>query len=339
MKRNEARGSGLAGTDHPIRGRGPHARQRTMGSAGGGLLLQLWVAVAVCVLIVFVSSGVLISNKYRLMLAEDFKKDVGLLLSTLAASAESQFRLGEDGLISAIDIPPLRKSLPEALWTTITGPDCFLPEANERNKMWASDDPRIIQAIKAGSFKGIGREEIRDELEVSIVPELRKKIDQEGRAELSPLIEEYQSLRKQRAALNTKDVSYRERVAVLNEKIIRTFREIDGQAKARYSKPGFLGTFDTRGRLSPAYLSYKPIIYYNPSKSTAEGTFYQGAVRVEVATDAFSKQVETSVRDLWLTLAAVSIGACIIGFLAVAICVWRYRSGFSVKKSTHLTSR
>ena len=160
---------------------------QTLKRKGIGLRLKftllMVILVTMIVLIVSIPLGFQMVNKQRTSLATGLQSSANILLGALASSAESQFRLQDDRASSRPpDMPSLRSTMAEAVYTTITGPDRNFRPTDPKDFVWASDEKRFADELKAGRFN-IAAEKVDDELARSVVPALQKKVDSEGGGE------------------------------------------------------------------------------------------------------------------------------------------------------------
>ncbi len=206
--------------------------------------LLMVILVTMIVLIVSIPLGFQMVSKQRGSLVSGLQSSANILLGALASSAETQIRLQDEGLGAAQDMLNLRSTMAEAVFTTITGPDRNYRPADPKDVVWASDEKRFEDELKAGKFNRAA-EKVDDELARSVIPALQKKIDSEGAAKLSPLIDEYRSLQGQRNNLQGKtDAASKSQFTALTERIAQAGRDIDSQAKSLYGGPSTLEPFN-----------------------------------------------------------------------------------------------
>jgi HAMP domain-containing protein len=299
-------------------------RMQALKKKGVGLRLKftllMVVLVTMIVLIVSVPLGYQMVGRQRLALASGLRNNASILMDALAASAETQFRLGADGFVSAGDIPSLRTAMAEANFTTITGPDPSLsPLPYPKDFVWASDQKEFAAERSRGTFR-IAKESVKDELARSAAPALQKHVDADAANKYASLIEEYRTLKGQAAELRTRtDAASKARVTALTAQLAQKSAELDTQAKADYAGTSTLEPFNPAARLSPTYLFYKPIIYYNRADNVADTSFYQGMVRLEVKTDAITRQINESIGTILKTASAIALAAIALGVLGAII--------------------
>jgi hypothetical protein len=297
-------------------------RMRALKKRGVGLRLKftlLMVAlVIIIVLTVAVTLGFTMIKRQRETLVEGLQKNANILLDAMAASADTQFQLGTDGFLGANDILRLRSAMSEAVFTTITGPNANVtPVPPERDFVWASDQKEFTQ-VRAGTFEP-ATTKANDELATRIVPSLQKRVDTEASKKFETLILEYQTLLGQRDQLkNRTDAASKAKLAALGVQIPKKSAEIDTLAKAEYARKATLEPFDP-GSLRPTYLFYKPVIHFNGAQKTADTTFYQGMVRLEVKTDAITRQINDSIRAIGLIALAIAAAAIALGVVGAII--------------------
>ncbi len=298
-------------------------RMQALKRKGIGLRLKftllMVVLVTMIVLIVSIPLGFQMVNKQRYSLATGLQNSANILLGALASSAETQFRQQDQGFLGAVDMPNLRSTMPEAVYTTITGPDRSFKPTDPKDVVWASDEKRFADELKAGQFN-IAAERVGDELAKTIVPGLQKKIDTEGMAKLRTLVDDYRNLRGQQGTLQGKtDAASRAMLAAVTDKLAQTGKDIDTQARGLYAQSGTLEPFNPNRRLGPRYLFYRPVIFFNRAANLADTTFYQGMIRLEVKTDTINRQIDESVAAILRTAGGIALAAIALGILGAII--------------------
>jgi serine phosphatase RsbU (regulator of sigma subunit) len=299
-------------------------RMQALKRRGMGLRLKftllMVVLVTMIVLIVSVPLGFQMVSRQRISLATGLQTSANILLGALASSAEGNFRQQEQGFLGALDMPSLRSTMSDAQWTTITGPDIRFRPTDPKDAIWATDDKRLLDMLKAGTFKGYGQQVMDDELGRSVVPALQKKVDSEASVKLAPLLDEYRGLLGQSKNLETRaDAASRSQLAAVRDQLSQVGRDIDTQAKNLYGAASTLEPFNPNVRLGSSYLFYKPVIFYNRSLGVADTTFYQGMIRLQVRADTINRQIEDSITAIIRTAGAIALAAIALGILGAVI--------------------
>jgi len=298
-------------------------RMQALKRKGIGLRLKftllMVILVTMIVLIVSIPLGFQMVSKQRGSLVTGLQSSTNILLGALASSAETQIRQGDQGFFAAADMPALRLTMPDALYTTITGPDRNFRPTDPKDMVWASDQKQFADELKAGKFN-IAAEKVDDELARSVVPALQKKVDADAAAKFASLIDEYRSLQGQRNNLQGKtDAASRSQLTGLTERIAQVARDVDTQAKALYGVSGTMELFNPNSRLHPTYLFYKPVIFYNRAPNLADTTFYQGMIRLQVSTETINRQIEDSISSILRTASAIALAAIALGILGAIL--------------------
>ena len=298
-------------------------RMQTLKKKGIGLRLKftllMVILVTMIVLIVSIPLGFQMVSKQRTSLATGLQSSANILLGALASSAESQFRLQDEGLGAAQDMLNLRSTMAEAISTTITGPDRNYRPTDPKDVVWASDEKRFDDELKAGRFNRAA-EMVGDQLAKSVIPALQKKIDSDGAAKLATLVDDYRNLKGQQVNLTGKaDAASKAQLAIVNDKLAAAGREIDTQAKSLYAASSTLEPFNPNARLRPSYLFYKPVIFYNRAPNLADTTFYQGMIRLQVKTDTINRQIDDSISGIITSAGIVALIAIALGILGAVI--------------------
>ena len=298
-------------------------RMQTLKKRGIGLRLKftllMVILVTMIVLIVSIPLGFQMVSKQRTSLATGLQSSANILLGALASSAETQFRLQDEGLGAAQDMLNLRPTMAEAVSTTIAGPDRSYRPTDPKDVVWASDEKRFDDELKAGRFNRAA-ETVSDPLAKTVIPALQKKIDTDGAAKLASLVEDYRTLKGQQVNLTGKtDTVSRTQLGLVNDKLVAAVREIDIQAKALYASSSTLETFNPNARLRPSYLFYKPVIFYNRAPNLADTTFYQGMIRLQVKTDTINRLIDDSITGIISSAGIVALIAIALGILGAVI--------------------
>jgi len=298
-------------------------RMQALKKKGIGLRLKftllMVVLVTMIVLIVSIPLGFQMVSKQRTSLVTGLQNSANILLGALASSAETQFRLQDQGFLGAVDMPNLRSTMSEAVSTTITGPDRNFRPTEPKDVVWASDEKRFADELKGGRFN-IAAETVDDDLARSVIPALQKKIDADGATKLAALIDEYRNLRGQQSNLQGRtDAASKALLVTVNERLAQAGKDIDTQAKSLYAAPGTLEPFNPNSRLRPTYLFYKPVIFYNRAQNLADTTFFQGMIRLQVRTDTISRQIDDSIAAILRTASAIALAAIGLGILGAII--------------------
>jgi HAMP domain-containing protein len=298
-------------------------RMQALKKKGIGLRLKftllMVILVTMIVLIVSIPLGYQTVSRQRASLATGLQDSANILLGALASSAESLFLQQEQGFFGAVGMSNLRSTMADAVFTTISGPDHAFRPTDPKDAIWDSDEKRFADEQKAGTFRR-GTETVNDELARSVIPALQKKIDSEGATKLASLVEEYRNLQGQAKALQGKtDGDSKAKLKAVNDRLAQTGTDIDTQAKNLYSSSGTLQPFDPNSRLSPTYLFYKPVVFYNRAQNLADTTFYQGMIRLQVRTDTINRQIEGSIRVIVSFAGLIALVAIALGILGAII--------------------
>lgn len=305
-------------------------RMKTLKRRGVGLRLKftllMVVLVTMIVLIVSIPLGLQMINRERLALASGLQNQANILMDALAASAETQFRLGEQGFLGSESMPNLRNAMSEANYTTITGPDpvanSLLKPTDPKDFVWASDQKRFADELNVTRNFRIAKETVEDELAKNVIPQLQKKVDTDGVKKLSALIDQYRSLSGRQQALLTKtDAASKAQLTDINAQLRGVSLDLDAQGKAELGNPSTLEGFDPNLPLKPTYLFYKPVVFYNRAALDADTTFYQGLIRLEVKTAAITRRIDDSIRailEIAGTIALIAIGLGVLGAILMA---------------------
>jgi hypothetical protein len=307
-------------------------RMQDLKKKGAGLRLKftllMVVLVTMVVLIVSVPLGYQMINRQSVSLASGMQSEAGILLDALAASAETQIFNSidavtrNDAYVVMKEIPKLRVAMTAATYTTITGPNpernAGLKPVDPKDFVLASDQKLFADQLQAGNFQ-IAIQTVNDDISRSIAAELQKKIDSEAGAKFATLIEEYRSLKGEQETLKTKtDPGSKARSDEVNALLGTKQKALDSLARAEYGKASTVETFDPV-RLSPTYLFYRPIIFYNRAVLSADTSFYQGLVRLEVETGAISKQIRDAFWSIFTTAGGIALLAIALGVLGAII--------------------
>jgi serine phosphatase RsbU (regulator of sigma subunit)/HAMP domain-containing protein len=298
-------------------------RMQALKRRGIGLRLKftllMVILVFMIVLIVSIPLGLQMVGTQRRSLAADVQSKANILLGALATSAETQFRAQDQGFLGAADIPALSATMPQAEYTTITGPDVNFRPADPKDFVWASNQKKFIDE-KVGGVFNIAREQVNDDLAKTVVPELQKKIDTDLTTRLSSLIDEYRNLVGQRSALQGKtDPGSKQKLAALTAQLSTASKEIDTQARAAYGKSDTLEPWNGNARLRSTYLFYIPVIFYNRAANLPDTTFYQGMVRLQVNTSTINKQIDDAISAILRLAGEIALLAIAIGVLGAII--------------------
>ncbi|HTO22540.1 MAG TPA: SpoIIE family protein phosphatase, partial [Spirochaetia bacterium] len=306
-------------------------RMQELKRRGIGLRLKFTLLMAVLatiiVLIVSVPLGFTMVGQQRTTLARGLQNSANILMGALSSSAQIQIAQLSEGFFGAVGISSLRSTMPEAVYTTITGPlahqvsdGVYKFQPNEvKEGVWDSDEKRFADEIKAGTFK-IAQETVGDELSRTVVPDLQKKVDTEAAAKLQSLVGQYRDLRGQLAALQGKtDTASRGQFKAKSDQAGQVIRDINAQARAAFAAAGTLEPFDPSKRLRPTYLFYRPVVFYRYDPQVANDTFYQGMIRLEVRTDSINRQIDEAIRRVILIAGIVALGAIALGIIGAII--------------------
>lgn len=306
-------------------------RMKALKRRGVGLRLKftllMVVLVMMIVLIVSIPLGFLMVKGQTLALASGLQNQASILMDALAASAETQFRnfdpaLGESGFLDAQKLPKLRTAMPDATYTTITGPDPLtnpkLRPIDPKDFVWASDQQKFVDELGRG-FK-TAKETVDDELSRSVVGQLQKQIDSDAAKNLSTLIEQYRSLRGQYDTLSKKkDATLKSQLADIYARLAAVSTDLDTQAKAEFAKGASLPFFDPSKALASTYIFYRPVIFYNNAELEADTTFYQGLIRLEVRTAAITQKINGSIWDIIRVAGIIALAAMGLGVLGAIL--------------------
>jgi serine phosphatase RsbU (regulator of sigma subunit) len=298
-------------------------RMQELKRRGIGLRLKftllMVILVTMIVLIVSIPLGFQMVNRQRVSLASGLQNSANILMGALASSAEIQFLQKEQGFFGAADMPNLRSTMPEAVYTTISGPDANFRPTDPKDWVWASDQKRFADELKAVQFR-IAAEKVDDDLARTVIPALQKKIDSEGMAKLMPLLDQFRTLQGQSKDLQRKtDAASRAQLTAVGDQLAQVSRDINLQAKNLYAVSGTLEPFDPAGRLLPSYLFYRPVIFYNRADNLADSTFYQGMIRLQVRTDAINRQIDDAISGIIRTAGLIALGAIALGILGAVL--------------------
>ncbi|MHC6201740.1 SpoIIE family protein phosphatase, partial [Breznakiellaceae bacterium SP9] len=254
-----------------------------------------------------------------------------VLLEGLASSAKI-FMHDEDILNLGI-LPPLRDSIDEAKYVTITGyaprqkdeegVDITDPYAEFDDTVWATDDPDIHSKIDTPVFEPPNTRIVKD----AISSELNSRITALNMLARNQIGERPQTIQSQyeiaRRLQETRDQlsdpaeieaidSDDSEVQELNDTIKKLNTEIDDilteLSQEIYSYPYFdIGNMDTSVH---DYIFYKPVMF----RYQQEDDYFRGLIRLEVSIDKIVDQIEGLQWELLKTiliyaLLAVAIGA------------------------------
>jgi hypothetical protein len=302
-------------------------RMQALKKKGAGLrmkfILLTVVLVTLIVLIVSIPLGLQMVSRQTQALASGLQNQAKILMDALAASAETQFRLGEAGFEGASGLPKLRSAMSDATYTTISGPDpvtnALLRPTDEKDWVWASDQQRFVDELNGKSFK-IAKERVDDPLAKGVVAQLQKQIDGDAARKFSTLIDENRALVSQYNQLLTKtDAASKAQLADVSAKLNEASTAIETQAKGEFGKVRSLPDFDATKTPEPKYLFYRPVIYYNKAKLEPDTSFYQGLIRLEVKTDAIRKQISDSISTIITIAGLIALAAIGLGVLGAII--------------------
>ncbi len=303
-------------------------RMKALKRRGVGLRLKftllMVVLVTMIVLIVSIPLGLQMISNERFALASGLQKQANILLDALAASADSYFRLGDQGFLDAKNMPNLRNAMTEANYTTITGPDPvanpLLKPTDPKDFVWASDQKRFADELNVTKNFRIAKETVDDELAKSVVPQLQKKVDADGLKKFVSLIDQYRSLKgRQKALLTRTDAASRLQLGEINSQLKEITLGLDTQAKAELGNPATLEAFEPNQTLKPTYLFYKPVVYYSYGTLEADDTFYQGLIRLEVKTAAITQRIDESIRNILAIAGTIALAAMGLGILGAIL--------------------
>ena len=291
---------------------------------GAGLRLKftllMVVLVFMIVLIVSIPLGLQMVSRQTLALASGLQNQAGILMDALASSAEAQFRLKDAGFEGARSMPNLRSAMTDATYTTITGPDPvanpLLRPIDPKDFVWASDQKRFADEYNVTRNFKIARETVDDELARSVVPQLQKKIDADAASKFSTLIDQERSLAaRQQALLTKRDEESKKQLTATIAQLQEVNLALDAQAKAEFARSASLPAFDPSKALAQTYLFYRPVIYYNRAALSADTTFYQGLIRLEVKTGTITRQINDSILAILKIAGAIALAAIGLGVL------------------------
>jgi methyl-accepting chemotaxis protein len=301
-------------------------RMQELKKRGVGLRLKFTLLIVVLVTMVVLGVSVpfalIMRNNQSTALATGLQNEAGILMDALASSAETQFPLGTDGYIAALDIPKLRVAMKAATYATITGPN---PERSPEYKpidskdyVWASDQKAFTDQIKAQSFQA-AVQTVDDEISRSIAAQLQKKIDADAAAKFATLVDEYRTLKGEQATLKARtDAVSKARYAEVNLLLGSKAKEIDAQARIEYGTASTVETFDALN-LPPTYHFYRPIIFYNRAVLSADTSFFQGLIRLEVYTEDIRKKITDAVNTAILFAGLIALLAIALGVVGAII--------------------
>jgi len=295
------------------------------------LAILVVALVALVVVLISVQLGVQAVRNQRAALLSGFQKQASLLMDTLAANAEYEFRLKEDGFLGAEMMPGLRTAMPETTFATISGPDPlsnpYLKPTDQKDFVWASDQKRFSDELHITKNFQIARESVDDDLAMDVREQLQRRIDTDAARDLSPFVDEYRALSSQfRALLLRRDAASRAQADAAYRQVGAVLAVLDSRAKAEFGQVGSLPVFDPNKPLAPTYLFYRPVIFYNRAPLEADTSFYQGLIRLEVRTDALQRQIDKSIPPVIGTVgtaALAALGLGVLGAILVAIVVIR----------------
>ena len=296
-------------------------RMQELKRKGIGLRLKFTLLMAILatmiVLIVSIPLGFQMVSSQRISLAKGLQNSANILMGALASSAEIQFLQKEQGFFGAVGMSALRSTMPEAVYTTISGPDVNFRATDPKDFVWDSDEKRFADELKAGQFR-IASEKVDDELARTVIPALQKKVDSEAAAKLQPLIDQFRSLQGQYKNLLARNAA-KDQLASVNDQLAQVSRDISTQAKSLYAVSGTLEPFDPARRLGSSYLFYRPVVFYNRAENLADTTFYQGMIRLQVRTDAINRQIDDAITGIIRTAGLIALGAIALGILGAII--------------------
>ena len=298
-------------------------RMQELKRRGIGLRLKftllMGVLATIIVLIVSIPLGFQMVSRQRISLATGMQNSANILMGALSSSAQILFQQQEQGLFGAVGMASLRSTMPEAVYTTITGPDVRFRPTDPKDAVWDSDEKHFTDELNAGTFKR-AQESVGDELSRTVIPDLQKRVDSDAAARLQPLIDQFRTLRGQLAALQGKtDPASRNQRTEASAKLDRVSRDINAQARSLFAVAGTLEPFDPGKRLRPTYLFYRPVVFYRPDPQVANDTFYQGMIRLQVRTDSINRQIDESIRGVIEIAGLIALGAIALGILGAVI--------------------
>ena len=302
-------------------------RMQALKKKGAGLRMKftllMVILVFMIVLIVAIPLGFQMVNRQTQALASGLQNQANILMDALAASAETQFRLGEQGFEGSLGMTKLRSAMTEATYTTITGPDPavspLLKPTDPKDFVWASDQQKFVDELGRGQFH-IAKETVDDNLARSVAGPLQKQVDRDAVTKLSSLIDQYRSLSAQyKSLLGKNDAASRSRQDTVNAQLRTVAEALDTQAKTEFGRGASLPVFDPNKALAPTYLFYRPVIYYNNAALEADTTFYQGLIRLEVRTAAITRQINDSILAILKIAGAIALAAIGLGVLGAIV--------------------
>ncbi|MFI5367581.1 MAG: SpoIIE family protein phosphatase, partial [Spirochaetia bacterium] len=303
-------------------------RMKELKKRGVGLRLKftllMVVLVTMIVLIVSIPLGFQMVSRQTLALASGLQNQSNILMDALAASAETQFRLKDQGFLGSESMPKLRTAMAEATYTTITGPDPVanpdLKPTDPKDFVWASDQKRFADELNVTKNFRIAKETVDDDLAKGAVAQLQKSIDTDGTRKLASLVDQYRSLKGRQQTLLTKtDAASKAQLADINTQLRGVSLDIDSQAQSEFGKGMSLPVFDPTRALAPTYLFYRPVIFYNSATLDADTTFYQGLIRLEVRTAAITRQINESIWAIIRVAGLIALGALGLGVLGAIL--------------------
>jgi serine phosphatase RsbU (regulator of sigma subunit) len=301
-----------------MQGRGRRdKRMKELQRKGMGLRLKFTLLVVVLVilvvLIVAVPLGYQMTNNQQTVLASGLQKQSEILIGSLAASAAGQLRLEDLGYSTVWDIPAGRAALPEALYATVSGPagrDAKpAPDANRKDYLWASDEKKLKERRDNRALDS-AVEPVDDELARAGLPAaLRKEVDTALRGQLASGLSDYNDLSRQLDALRSSKAP-KDRQDAMVVRMAQKAAELDRMAASKLSELHPFRShpdFDVRTR-ADTYVFYYPIVYFVP----ADSSFFQGMVRLAVATG----KIQAAIRKAQVDLVTVT---GLFALLAVAL--------------------
>jgi serine phosphatase RsbU (regulator of sigma subunit) len=301
-------------------------RMQALKKKGAGLRLKFIfltvVLVTLIVLAVSIPLGFQAVSNQRNALARGLESQANILMDALAANAETQFRLKVDGFTGSENMPSLRQAMPDATYITITGPNPQaspdLKPTDPKDFVWASDQKRFADELKVTKFL-IAQETVDDELAKNVVPQLQKKVDGDGLRQFAALVRAYRTVHATQQQLRLKtDAASKAQLTAVNAQVKQALNDLDVQAKAEFVNHVTIPRFDP-DRLSPTYLFYRPVIFYNGAELEADTTFYQGLIRLEVKTDTITQRINGSVLDIIKIAGLIALAAIGLGVLGAII--------------------
>lgn len=250
-----------------------------------GFVLLVCALVAVVALIASIPAGIVSASAWRRADAEAFRTRAEQLTSALAAFSATQVALRQEGYATIRDVTAARRSMPEAVSVTITG-----PHANEiynsercsvRDYVLASDEAAWEQALEAGSFRPANVTASDEVARKGVIADFQREVEAKLGAALAERVRAYNAKRAELAALRA---ASGRAPAQDREQVLRTLwalgREIDDTVSRELTSLGAVRSypaFDPR-RPAPSYLFYAPIVFFDPSVEY----FCNGMVRLTV---------------------------------------------------------